>query len=256
MANSKIFINNGIGTSSLEAIDESISVNSPFNGFGLIPLGGIVAVANVAAWSLPLSGQIKEGYALCNGQSFPPGSNPLFSGTVPNLTDERFIQGSTLPGATGGSNTYTVQSSLGNIDFSHSHTVDGHRHDIRHTHMWSSNYNGDNYTRNGSDGYDLTSVGTQKAWSLSEYSPNGIDDLGEAGITRNYDYYYTAGVNNSPSGHGSGSTANSGSTSPGTNSKSLTYSAGHAHNILNSSGSATTDFRPKYFNVVYLIRVK
>jgi len=232
---------------------QSVTFKVPTYGYGIIPVGAVVAIASTVAWSLPVSGQIKEGFALCNGQAFPSGSDPLFIGNMPNLTDDRFLQGSSTTGTTGGSNTYSLQSSLGTIDFSHGHTVNSHSHDMRHNHQWSNNYSGDNYTRNTSD-YNTVGIPTQVAWSLSEYSPSGIDDIGEAGITRNPDYYYTSGVYSGINGNGSG--ANTGGTNPGTNSPTLQYSAGHGHNILNSSGTTTTDLRPKYFNVIYIMRVK
>jgi len=74
----------------------------PLEGRGAVPLGAIIPIGNSAAWALPSSGQIKDGYALCNGQSFPTGSNSVFFGNIPNLTDNRFLQGSNTIGETGG----------------------------------------------------------------------------------------------------------------------------------------------------------
>jgi hypothetical protein len=86
-----------------------INLSAPANeGRGIVPLGSVIAVGNVAGWALPTTGQIKDGYALCDGQSFPAGSNPLFTGTMPNLTDDRFLNGSTTVGGTGGSTSKTT----------------------------------------------------------------------------------------------------------------------------------------------------
>ena len=92
----------------------------------IVPLGGIIAVSGNNPGSLDIPpGQVIDGYMLCNGTAIPGGN--AVSGTLPQLSDNRFIMGSTLSaGVTSGSNTK---------DFSHSHTVDSHAHSMQsHTH--------------------------------------------------------------------------------------------------------------------------
>lgn len=86
-----------------------INLNSGISeGRGSVPLGSIIPIGDAAAWALPATGEIKDGYALCNGQVFPAGKNPIFSGNMPDLTDERFLQGATSSGITGGSTAKTT----------------------------------------------------------------------------------------------------------------------------------------------------
>ena len=60
------------------------------------------------------------GYVICDGREFQHASSPIFNAAgrhVPNLTDERFLMGSTTQGSSGGSNS---------IDSSHVHTTADH----------------------------------------------------------------------------------------------------------------------------------
>ena len=126
-----------------------------------VPLGAVIAIVSVAAWALPGANAIKDGYALCNGQNFPVGSNAAFgAGAMPNLSDSRFLQGNTAANiATTGGNasnqvnlahTHSVTSNVVVGDHSsHTHTQTGHYHkmtgagatlavDIAHTHSAST----------------------------------------------------------------------------------------------------------------------
>jgi hypothetical protein len=83
-----------------------ISINSPIYGYGVNPLGSIIAIGNIAAWALPAADQVKDGYALCNGNTFAAlgagNYNAAFLGSSrPTLNDSRFLMGSTAPSAGG-----------------------------------------------------------------------------------------------------------------------------------------------------------
>jgi hypothetical protein len=92
----------------------------------VVPIGGLVAVASnyAGAFDSP-PGVVTNGLILCNGDPIPAGN--AISGNTPNLSDNRFIMGSTTSaGLSSGSNTK---------DLSHSHTVDSHVHSMQnHTH--------------------------------------------------------------------------------------------------------------------------
>jgi len=98
---------------------------------GLVPVGAVIPVASALAWALPAGNTIKNGFALCNGQNYPSGSHSSFgAGAMPNLSDSRFMQGSTTTGTTGGANstnfahTHGVTSNVAVSDHtSHTHTV-------------------------------------------------------------------------------------------------------------------------------------
>ena len=188
------------------------------NGPGTVPLGAIVPVGNISGWALPAAGAIKDGYALCNGQAFPSGSNLAFSGNMPNLSDDRFLQGSSSVAGTGGANTKTLATA----------ELPAHTHSIEHDH-------------------GAVSTNTVGAHQHNIIVPPGL----------------TGNVNDS----GSGAFDVFFNTTLGTAGTTdvLTTSAGdHAHtvdlpNFTGTSGSAGSgtafDIRPKYFNVVYLMRV-
>lgn len=94
-----------------------VNLSAPINeGRGVVPLGAVIPIGNVAGWTLPTAGQIKDGYALCNGQAFPSGSNALFAGNMPNLSDGRFLQGSSSIGGTGGSTSKTTTGIAATFD--------------------------------------------------------------------------------------------------------------------------------------------
>lgn len=202
-------------------------------GKGIVPIGAVIAIANSAAWSLPSAGSIKDGYALCNGQSFPSGSNPAFTGTMPNLSDERFLQGSTTSGTTAGANTVTL--STANLP-AHTHTL-SHTHSINHDH--------------GSERFWTNWVGAHTHAQYVTANPNGggpyntrmdydgdYNGLGayyqlETGGSGAHDHYVDVNL------------GNFGGTS-----------GGASNETTSSVGSGTAfDIRPKYFNVVYVMRV-
>lgn len=243
-------------------------------GAGTVPLGGIMAVGSAAAWTLPASGEIKDGFVLCNGASFPTGSHPSFSGNRPNLTDDRFLNGSNATGGTGGQNSLSIDTQLGTINFNHRHrsTTPNHTHNFAHVHNWLYYSSAGDYYALTSENNATTSISSSNTQVIfGEYSPAGIDDTGEASWGRpgGSAYYYTTGVRSAPSG--SGGTALTGSDgsatittnaeganwavdTDGATSKSLSYNAAHSH-ALTSGGSPVSDVRPKYFSVVYVMRV-
>ena len=79
-----------------------------FVGPGMVPIGAIIPIGDAGAWALPASGAIKDGYALCNGQAKPVGSAVGLAANLPNLSDDRFLNGSTTPGGTGGATSKTT----------------------------------------------------------------------------------------------------------------------------------------------------
>lgn len=98
------------------------------------PVGSIVAVASTQVWSLPTADQVKNGYALCNGNpysSLPIDTyNPSLTGNRPNLTGDRFLMGSNSIGSTGGADTYT-------LSFSHLPVITTSSESANHNHGFS-----------------------------------------------------------------------------------------------------------------------
>jgi microcystin-dependent protein len=122
-----------------------VSMMLSVNGPGTVPLGAIIPVGNVGAWALPASGEIKDGFALCDGTTFPAGSHPSFAGNRPNLSDSRFLQGSSSVGGTGGANSKTLVTAelpahTHSIDHNHANatttSAGAHTHDIPYTFLY------------------------------------------------------------------------------------------------------------------------
>lgn len=81
-----------------------------FAGPGMVPIGAIIPIGDAGAWALPASGAIKDGYALCDGQVKPVGSAAGLAANLPDLTDNRFLNGSVSAniGTLGGANSKTT----------------------------------------------------------------------------------------------------------------------------------------------------
>jgi hypothetical protein len=112
---------------------------------GTVPLGSVVAIANVQAWALPTADQVKDGWALCNGNTFASlgvaGINyhNAFTGNRPVLNDSRFLMGSTTVSSIGGQNsTNLVANNIPQISASYTPTGTtniGHSHSLSATNV-------------------------------------------------------------------------------------------------------------------------
>jgi hypothetical protein len=80
-------------------------------GAGAVPVGAIIPILNSSpitggGYTIPPSGTVDDnGWQLCDGAVIPSGNS--LTGATPNLTDGRYLRGSTASGSTGGSNTFT-----------------------------------------------------------------------------------------------------------------------------------------------------
>jgi len=168
-----------------------------------IPVGGLMPVmANLAgAHTVPASGIVDgDGWQYCNGVAIPAGQK--LSGSTPNLTDERFLAGSSSAGNIGGSNTL-----------------------VDHTH-----------------GFSLTAAG--QSGGTHDHQIHGYDGAVSGAPGRNLASAAEVGFNSSY-----------GDTLPGGGS--------HTHSPSSVTGSVgtgsvptSTDSRPKYISVKYLMRVR
>lgn len=203
---------------------------------GNAPVGGIIALASnlTGAHSVPNSGSVDgSGWMLCDGSTIPGGQT--LSGTLPDLTDGRFLQGNTSGNAGGtGGNTIPAHTHTGAAHThggpSHSHTVDNHTHSTTHDHSAGGSHGHSmNYA-------DTNAGGNQRAngnaWSSADtYTLNANANsvnLGNQGFT-------------------------SGGSSPGTNSASGT--TGSTTPGAGGSFGSGSDVLPKYLRVVYIMRV-
>lgn len=171
-----------------------------------------------------------KGWYVCDGKALNLPASPIFNGAgryLPNLTDDRFIIGSTSAGVVGGSNTTA-----------HTHTI-AHTHTMAHTHATA------NHTLNTARIPSHAHTENAEVWanvSGSSYRTartsgnwcNSISHGGRAHITT-----YSTG---SSGAHNHGNTGGA--------STSTTSGSSAA-----SSGSASLENRPKFISCLYLMKI-
>jgi hypothetical protein len=218
------------------SVEKRISVGQ-FDG--RVPLGGVIPVigsyssANnlgtfTTASGIPDILTISEdGFMRCQGQIIPTDQEAKLSGYVPNISDERFIQGSTTAGfatvinlsAVNQGNNF-IRLTVGNMP-SHNHGgVTGG--ESSHTH-------------------GLTGLS-------GSFSSASIPGGGQTGVAGSLIF---AGINsdNIPRlVEITGTVSLSGG--------SIGSGSNHNHSISSQGNNDTFDVRPKYINAIYLIRVR
>jgi hypothetical protein len=204
--------------------------------FGINPLGSIIAMGNVAAWALPTADEVKDGYALCNGNTFAAlgagNYNASFTGNRPTLNDSRFLMGSTAVASTGGQNSTTLAAA--NIpQVSTSYTPAGTNA--------ASSVSG---SVGGSDG---THTHTATTTALGPINATQLVNAGSfaGAVTSIAAGSVTVTSTNSGHGHGFSLTA----AAQGFTGQAATITVGNA-------SPTALENRPLYFSVVYLMRVK
>jgi hypothetical protein len=280
-------LQNSSGTQ-IASLDNSGNFSVAGNGQGIVPLGGILALASniTGSFAPPASGTVSSGWMRCDGAAIPSGGGVILSGNTPALHDNRFLMGFTSAGATGGNNALTPSGTLSgvkNIDhthgyahthgtdsynntlsLNHSHTTPAHRHDFRYS------LSDNNFSANGA-GASMGGVGQAGAYRYSSSSYSGsVSDGVSWSTTVNLGTATVASVGRWYS-DGDTNTA-----SPTTDPALSSYNISHSHSTNFQSVSTTlgmsanttvsgTDFtfngsaaenRPQYLATVYLIRVK
>ena len=213
---------------------EEIYNNLPDNGgysqafidAKLILAGEIKAIYSRLAgtYTIPASGVVDaNGYMYCNGAAIPSGYG--MSGTVPNLTDGRFLRGSTLVGQAG-SDTITI--TIANLP--------------EHGHDFSTN------TSSSGSHYHTGTTDSQggHAHSASVYNEGAV--VGQSGIFA------------SSGGYARGATAYTSTEAAHGHNLSTNTTANHQHTVSGTTsnignGTAITHV-PKYVDVKYIIKVK
>lgn len=214
----------------------------------VFPLGMIIPIASnlTGTYTIPSSGSVdSDGWMYCNGAAIPAGKS--VSGTTPNLTDGRFLRGSTSSGGTGGSATFTLATA--NIP-SHTHTTSAHTHSTAaHTHTTPAHSHSASSANAGNHSHVLyvarDSYGTGD--QLTGDDTAGNDEQTYTGKT--------GGTTNTAGDHSHGITVNSGgSGTSGSTSAGNTGSGGGAATGATGSTTAVTHL-PIYVNAQYLIKV-
>lgn len=186
------------------------------------------------AYTIPASGVVDEnGFMYCDGSTIPNGK--VLSGVLPNLTDGRFLRGSTSSGGAGGSETFSLLST--NIpahthDFSAtSESAGSHTHSANHSHTGSTN-------SAGNHNHSVTVAGN---------SDGGTPYIGINSKGNSQTKYTNYG-----GAHSHTVTINTANVTTSTH-------AGHTHTISGTTSSygsgAAKSHIPKYVNVQYVIKV-
>lgn len=218
----------------------------------MIPLGSVIALGNEQAWALPTINEIKDGWALCNGNTFASlvgYFHPNFTGSRPNLNDSRFIQGSNAIGAAAGANSVTLVSgnmpllSSTNNSVGHTHYVSGNTYD--------TNYAPAQYHRhqqhNGAVDRDHIHYTYRTGLPANVYSNANIN------IPWNGVASYTTGWAGAHTHSFTSGTVNTGHLHTGNTFPASDHSAAHTHSI---GGAATAiSVIPPYLPMAHLIRV-
>ena len=222
-----------------------ITLSIPSNAIlpGSVPIGSIVAMGDVGAWALPASGAIKDGWALCNGQVKPVGSAAGLAANLPDLTDDRFLNGSSAVGGTGGATSKTTTGIAASFakNLLNSDQI-GHIHGMQHIHQWANNTSGSGYEYYSYDALgSATAFGTASASNLIASGSNWrLQQFTNYGALN----WFTKGAR----------TVGDTSDRTHTDAQTVSWLAGPTVSTTVTQGTIS-DIRPKYFNVVYLMRV-
>jgi len=192
------------------------------NGSFINVIGNTVADVNTRLNS--------KGWYVCDGTALNLPASPIFNGVgryLPNLTDSRFIQGSTSAGDVGGSNTTA-----------HTHTI-AHTHTMAHVHgtsnhtLTAAQIPSHSHTQHNETWANVAGTSYRTARTSGNWC-NSISHGGRAHIST-----YPTG---SSGAHNHGNTGGSSAASTGGASAA-------------SSGSASLENRPKFVSCLYLIKV-
>jgi hypothetical protein len=262
---------------------------------GQLPLGALVPLTShlTGSFSPPASGVVKRGLMLCDGSAIPAGQK--VSGTLPDLTDNRFLMGATSSGASGSA-----------TDLTHDHTFT-HAHSGT-TGTQTVTFSGTVSTTGGAASFDKTALNSDQSSHDHTYqleytqAYNTFSKIsgGFNALIQAYDYASGTFVGGSSvaapvnrgwnTGLSTGTTAISAGTlktlTATTTSETVSWTSAsvsttftdptfdaadvgaaqtaHDHTFTTSSQSssttanalgAVTEVRPQYFEVIYLMRV-
>lgn len=227
---------------------------------GIVPVGGIIAIANDhpsvtgGAWTPPLPGAVKDGFMLCTGAAIPAGNT--LTGSTPTLDDSSFLMGASSSGVIGGSNSISETSGGGTASWASSTVSTTFTNPTFNKNLLNSNQtNGGHCHGGGGMRADIGWIGSYLYWKqVSSANWNGNTRIGSTPTTSSAT---CAACGTELSGVSTVIPA-------AWNSANITTSGGGASfnkNVLNTNQTnhfhsiSVADSRPKYMSVKYLIRV-
>jgi hypothetical protein len=181
----------------------------------------VVAAANtIAAVNTVLNA---SGWYVCDGAAVNNGSSTIWNAAaryLPNISDNRFIQGDNTAGTIGGANsashTHTIGSYVASSESSHTHSIgttstSSGNQSVTHTHTGPSH------------------IHTQVTAGMGFTGTGGTGATGNASVTHTHTYDKA----NAASGGGSS----------------------HTHTLSGTSASTSLNYRPLFLSAFYLVRV-
>lgn len=180
---------------------------------------------------------LSSNWKVCDGSLCNDASSPIFNGAgryLPNLTDSRFIMGSTIAGAgtIGGNSANQVTLSTSNMP-SHNHT-NTHTHTLVHTHQFS-----------GTTG-TISADHTHSVYIVEGYGGGNVYISSRSTLSSTQANWTTSGASANHTHQFSGTTVE-GSTA--------TTSDASANTGYSGSGTAFS-ILPKYLSCAYIMRIK
>ena len=190
-----------------------------------------------------------DGFYVCDGSAPNHALSTIWNAAdryLPNLTDDRFLMGSTVAGSIGGDNSSAHTHTLSHThSTAHTHTH-AHTHNVAHTHTTAS--------------LTLT-IAQMPAHTHGISYHSGTDTLGTYGAgadsTINGTRYTQSQGGGGSHNHGSTGAAtitNSGGASTSTTSAASASTSGAASASTTSAASGTEN-RPKFLSCLYIVKV-
>jgi hypothetical protein len=169
---------------------------------------------------------IGDSWRVCNGAAFNDAASPIFNGTgryLPNITDSRFLMGSTAAGGVGGSNTN-----------SHTHAVPAHYHGKGTLAIGSSGSHAHDIKT--SDGQFPGATAYDSAFNYAGGNVHGLLKIGGMDMWADYaSHTHDNSAFSGVVGNGAGSNGDA---------------------AFNTGAASDTENRPAYLSIFYIIRVK
>jgi len=241
-------------------------VLDPATTFGTVPVGAILPVMSniTGSFTVPATGVEDGGFMLCDGAAIPGGQS--MSGSTPNLSDGRFLMGSSVAGTAAGANnqtptgsisssfsgaavartdffknaTYTPSGSVSTTVTFNKNVLNTTSHQSAHAHVLTSS------TFNNLVVQGVTSGGTNKTVN-STIQPSST-------YTASSDGRYASWVSSTAATSESSSFSGSGINIRSTFGNTGSYVP--SGSISGSFTGASRDIRPNYLSTVYVIRTK
>lgn len=217
--------------------------------------GGFTFVGPTANTVAAVNAYLPAQWRVCDGTALNDSGSPIWVGAnryLPNLTDSRFLMGSTVAGTVGGAAS-TVLTTANLPSHTHNNTLSNatvasstHTHDMKHTHQVAYNDAGQirmNTARSITS--DLwTSTGSAIFFSGQTATTGSGNYLGPNTTTTGSSYYTSKALDN-----GSVDKNDTGAPSATTTVTITNVSAG-------SASPTAVDILPTYLTAFYIVRVK